>query len=194
MKSEMTSDTELFQLLPSQRTEVLAAAIGRILIEVERLFLLDLPTFLEDARFSAPNFFALNSGPVQLHFDGCLTHALDVWSSQLSIINLRDTLIASQAEKLYRLSEDVHASPELKSCLGRVCRDVRIWTLEEDLESGEAKQVAVSYVFAGDLELFYCIYLHGDLDSDYLLPGADVPRHSVKSCFSLAQRRSIEFK
>src|SRR5882672_2591156 len=106
VKSKMTSDTELFQLLPSQRIEVLAAAIGRTLMEVERLFLLDLPTFLEDARFSATNFFALNSGPVQLHFDGCLTHALDVWPSQLSIINLRDTLIPSQAEKLYRLSED----------------------------------------------------------------------------------------
>jgi hypothetical protein len=190
----MTGDPELYQLLPSQRIEVLAAAIGRKLVEVERLFLLDLPTFLEDARFSATDFFALNSGPVQLHFSGSLTQVLDVWPSQLSIINPPDPLISSQDEKLYRLSEDVGASPELKSCLGRECQDVRIWTLKEDFESEEAKQVAVSYIFTGDRELFYCTYLHGDLDSDYLLPGADVPRRSVKSCFSFAHGRFIELK
>lgn len=190
----MTGDSELSQHLPSQRMQVLAAAIGRNLLEVERLFLLDLPTFLEDARFKATDFFALNSGPVQLHFDRSLTEVLDVWPSQLSIINLPDPLMPSRDEKLYRLSEDADASPALKSCLGRACQDVRIWTLKEDFESEEAAEVAVSYAFTGDRELFYCIYLHGDLDSDYLLPGADVPRRSVKSCFSLAQGRFIELK
>jgi hypothetical protein len=44
----------------------------------------------------------------------------------------------------------------------------------------------VSYVFEDDLELFYCMYLHGDGDTDYLLLGSDVPRERVKKCISLA--------
>jgi hypothetical protein len=192
-ESEMVGDTELFKLLPSQRTDILATAIGRNLEDIERLFLLDLPTFVQDARFDPAQFFSLNSGPVQFRFDDGLTHAYDVWPSQLSVINLPAILTAADDERLYRLGEDEAAPPKLKSCLGQRCQDVRIWTLAEEFESQEAKEVAVSYFFSADWELFYCIYLHGDLDSDYLLMGADVPRHRVKSCFSLAQSETIEF-
>jgi hypothetical protein len=179
------SDAELFQLLPSRRKDWLAAAIGCRLVEVERLFLLDLPTFLEEERFTAEDFFPLNSGPVQLSFERGLTHTLGVWPSQLSIVVLPDTLSGSRDETLYRLSESAATPPALKSCLGLVCQDVRIWALQEEFESEEAKEVAVSYLLSGDVELFYCIYLHGDLDSDYLLLGSDVPRERVKSRVSL---------
>jgi hypothetical protein len=68
---------------------------------------------------------------------------------------------------------------------------VRIWTLKEDFESLEAKQVAVSYVF-DESELFYCIYLVDDFDSDYLLLGQDVPRGKIASCFSIALGEYID--
>lgn len=194
VESSVFSDAELFQLLPSRKRGLLAAAIGCRLLEVERLFLLDQPTFLEEARFTAEDFFPLNSGPVQLGFDTGLTHTLGVWPSQLSIVVLPDPLSGSRDETIYRLSESESASAALKSCLGRVCRDVRIWTLREEFESEEAKEVAVSYFFSDDLELFYCIYLHGDLDSDYLLLGEDVSRECVKSCISLAQGGALEHR
>lgn len=190
----MSSDQELFEFLPSRQADLLATAIGLRLLDVERLFLRDPPTFLRDARFAAADFFARNSGPVELHFEGGLSHALGVWPSQLSIVVLPGPLTGHYGELLYRLGEDAAAAPELKACLGRSCQDVRIWILQEDFESEEAKEAAVSYVFDGGLELFYCIYLHGDLDSDYLLPGADVPRGRVKTYISLAQGGVVEPK
>jgi hypothetical protein len=94
----------------------------------------------------------------------------------------------------FRLS-NVKAAPfALKRCLGRICQDVRFWTLRENFESQEAKQVALSYLLSGGLELFYCIYLHEDLDSDYLLLGQDVPREKVATCFSLALGGYIDGK
>ena len=44
------------------------------------------------------------------------------------------------------------------------------------------------------LLLFYCIYLHEDLDSDYLLLGQDVPRDKVATCFSVALGEYIDPK
>ena len=91
--------------MPSRRTEVLTAAIGRRLLEIERLFLLDLSAFLEDTRFSRSDFFSYNSGPVQLHFEGGLTHVLSVWPSQLSLIVMKDELHETKYDRLYRLSD-----------------------------------------------------------------------------------------
>jgi hypothetical protein len=183
---------ELFEFLPSKRTQLLAAALGRQLLDVERLFFRDLETFLRNRRFSAADFFARNSGPVQFHFDGSLSHAIGVWPSQLSVVVLPSPLSGYNDDPPYLLSEDAHAVPELKACLGRTCEDVRIWTLRDEVESEEAKEAAVSYVFEGGFELFYCIYLHGDMDSDYLLPGTKVARERVNSCISLAQGGIVE--
>jgi hypothetical protein len=188
----MGTDTELPELLPSRNKDVLAAAIGRRLTEVERQFLLDLPTFLQDERFSAADFFSRNSGPAQFQFDGGPTHTFAVWPSQLSLVLLPNALAYAPEEKIYRLSDVAHAPGDLKSCLGRVCQDVRIWILQEEFDSEEAKEVAVSYVFGDNLELFYCIYLHDDLDSDYLLTGENVSRARVKQCISLAQGGLVE--
>lgn len=188
----MSSEADLFQFLPSRRTDILAEAIGHRLIEIERLFLLDLERFLEDKRFESADYFSYNSGPVQLSFEGGLRHVLDVWGEQLSIIVLQESLQGDQDEQLYRLSEMATAPQALKDCLGEICLDVRIWTLKEPFESEEAKEVAVSYLLANQSELFYCIYLHGDLDSDYLLLGPDVSRENVESCFSVAQGGYID--
>jgi hypothetical protein len=186
------TDAELFERLPSRQQGLLARAIGCRLLEVERLFLLDPPSFLEDERFRAEDFFVRNSGPIQFHFEGSLTHVFAVWGEQLSIVVMPEPLSDGPYDRLYRLSETASAPPALRACLGQVCLDVRIWTLQEDFESAEAKEAAVSYLFEGGRELFYCIYLHGESDNDYLLSGEDVTRDRVAQGFSLARGETID--
>jgi hypothetical protein len=187
----MRSEEELSEYLPLHRIDVLAAAIGRRLVEVERLFTLDVPAFLAEPRFQATDFFARNSGPTQFRFEGDLIHVLDVWGEQLSLVVLDAPLVSNPYATLYALSQTDIAPPALQRCLGQTCLDVRVWTLSEELDTEEAREVAVSYVLSGNLELFYCIYLHGDLDSDYLLLGQEIPRQQVEHCFSVARREYI---
>lgn len=182
----MLTDAELFAFLPSNQQARLASAIGRRLVEVERLFTLDVAAFISYTRFAAGEYFARNSGPTQFRFEGGETHPLAVWGEQLSIIVLPEPLTTDGDATLYKLTEIAPPPHRLRACLGRVCNDVRIWTLREDFASEEAKQVAVSYLFSGGDELFYATYLHGDLSADYVLPGEDVPRESVAACFSIA--------
>jgi len=188
----MLTDTELLALLPSKQRDFLAKSIGRRLIEVERFFGSDVPSFLEGGYFSEADYFSYNSGAVHLHFEGNLTYGLDVYGSELSIVVFPGTLSSDGFMKLYQLSEITAASRSLKDCLGRICQDVRIWTLQEDFESEEAKEVALSFLLAGERELFYCIYLLDDCDSGYLLLGQDVPREKVASCFSIARGEYID--
>jgi hypothetical protein len=194
VESKVFTDNQLLTLLPSERKDILAASLSRRLIEVERFFGLDLSSFLENERFSEADYFSYNSGAVQLRFEGNLTHSLAVYGEQLSIVVLPESLSSDGFAELYQLSEVNSAPLVLRDCLGRICQDVRIWTLQEEFESEEAKEVALSYVLSGDLELFYCIYLHGDLDSDYLLLGQDVPREKVANCFSVALGEYIDPK
>jgi hypothetical protein len=183
---------DLSALLPSSRRQALAAAVGRRLTRVERLFSRSLEAFVRDTGRPESEYFSHNCGPAQLHFEEQLTHSLTVWPSQLSIIVLREPLAEQDEHRLVSLSASGPAAPPLAACLGQVCRDVRIWTLREEFPTEEAREVAVSYRLAGDVELFYSIYLHGDLDNDYLLLGADVPRDRVDTCVSLAQGAHID--
>jgi hypothetical protein len=182
----MHEEEELAQYLPSVQIERLSQAIGRGLLEVTRWLVVPLDRFLVTGRFPAQEYFARSAGPVQLDFAGDLSHTLDVWAEQLSILVLPDPIAAPSVEDLVCLSESA-APPTLRACLGQTCLDVRIWTLAEEIESDEARQVALSYLFSNGVELFYCTYLHGDLSSDYLLLGPEVPRRQVRSCFSIAQ-------
>lgn len=188
----MHADDDLYQLLPTSRTRLLADAIGRRLVDVERLFLMDPARFADYTRFSPQDFFTRNSGPVRLCFQGGISHTLVVWGEQMSLVVLGEPLRETEDDRLYRLSQTDMAPARLKACLGRTCRDVRIWTLHEEFEADEARQAGVSYLFDGEIELFYSIYMHGDLDSDYLLPGEDVPRDRVEACLSLARRDYID--
>ena len=187
----MYGDDELFAFLPSHRKEVLAQALSRRLETVQRFFALSPEQFVEDARFRREDYFSLNSGPVQFTFAGDVHHVLDVWGEQLSVVVLDDALTENAFGTLYTLSTAATAPTELRDCLGRECLDVRIWTLREEIESSEAREVAVSYVLAGAAELFYCIYLHDDLDSDYLLLGPQVPRQKVDRCYSIVRDEYI---
>ena len=97
-----------------------------------------------------------------------------------------ENLISDEFTQSYRLSSSERIASELlKECLGQVCKDVRIWRLKEEIESEEAKSAGISYLLSNGQELFYCIYLHSDLDSGYLLLEGDIQREKVASCFSL---------
>lgn len=185
------TDDELYAFLPANRRALLAAAIGATLVDVERLFTLDLATFLADERYREEDFFPCNSGPTQLRFDGGLLPVLAVWGEQLSLVVLDEPLAADDYGAVYRLSDTSAAPSWLRSCLGRRCEDVRIWTFEEDFATEEAKQAGVSYLLSGGIELLYCIYLHGAQDGDALIAADEVRPELVASCYSLAQDREL---
>lgn len=140
---------------------------------------MDLSYFLKYSSFQEVEFFSYNSGAVQRCFEDNLTHPLAVYGEQLSIVLLPETLSSDSFTRRYQLSEINLVPKALRDCLGKVYKDVRIWTLWEEFESEEAKEVAISYLLSNGNELFYSIYLHDDLDSDYLLVGQDVPREKV---------------
>lgn len=188
----MLTDTELLTLLPLEQKDLLSLCIGRRLVEIDRFFGIDLPSFLEGGHFTEAEYFSYNSGALQLYFEGNLTYGLDVYGEQLSIVVLPMTLESDDFTKLYQLSKFSLVPPQLKNCIGKICRDIRIWTLQENFESSEAKQVAVSYLFDNESELFYCIYLVDDFDSDYLLLRQDVTLDKVASCFSIALGEYID--
>ena len=140
---------------------------------------MDLSYFLKYRSFQEVEFFSYNSGAVQRWFEDKLTHPLAVYGEQLSIVLLPETLSSDSFTRRYQLSEINLVPKALRDCLGKVYKDVRIWTLWEEFESEEAKEVAISYLLSNGNELFYSIYLHDDLDSDYLLVGQDVPREKM---------------
>lgn len=190
----MYKDNELLFFLPSRQQKNLAKAIGRRLLEIERFFGIDLQSFLQYTCLEKEDFFTHNSGAVQFCFEEDLIQPFAVYGEQLSIVLLPESLANDDFTQKYQLSRFDFVPILLKNCLGKVCQDVRIWTLKEDFESEEAKEVAVSYVFSNEQELFYCIYLHEDLDSDYLLLGKDVPRERVATCYSIRDGKYIDPK
>ena len=194
----MYTDQELLAFLPSKRKNILAKAIGKKLIEIERFFEQDLESFLINEELPAINFFSLNVGLTKLIFESNLFHNFSIYGGQLSIILLPERDFDKKPYfdgEWYQLSQAKYLSTQdLRNCLEQTCIDVRLWTLQEDFESEEAKEVAVSYLLANGSELFYCIYLHEDLDSDYLLLKPDVDLTKVASCFSLKLGQYIEYQ
>ncbi|MGB7519215.1 MAG: hypothetical protein WA896_06245, partial [Spirulinaceae cyanobacterium] len=185
--TKMYTDAELLNFILSNNKKHLEKSIGKRLLEIKRFFGMDISSFLKNYHpLTAEQFFSYNSGAVQVCFEDGLNHSLAVYSEQLSIILLPEELSSDGFTKCHPLSEEQFVSKEIKSCLNTICRDIRIWTLKEEFESEEAKEVAISYLLSNNHELFYCIYLHEDLDSDYLLLEKDVPRKKVNSCFSVA--------
>ena len=194
----MYTDQELLAFLPSKRKNILAKTIGKKLIEIERFFEQDLESFLTNEKLPAINFFSLNVGLTKLIFESNLFHNFSIYGGQLSIILLPEQDFDKKPYfdgEWYQLSHAEYLSTQdLRNCLEQTCIDVRLWTLQEDFESQEAKEVAVSYLLANGSELFYCIYLHEDLDSDYLLLKPDVDLTKAASCFSLKLGKYLEYQ
>jgi hypothetical protein len=185
------TDEELPAYLPSRRVDELRRAIGHTLVDVRRLFGLDLEAFLRATPEAEElDYFGGNSGPTELVFDGGVTHTLTLWDEQLSVVVLNEPLQAGNRRTLASLREATLVRPRLEACLGRRCSDVRIWTFQEDIESTEAKQAAITYVLDGD-ELGYGFYVHGSDDEDAMLFGDEISPELVASCFSIAEGRPI---
>src|SRR5262245_38300198 len=176
-------DDPLRSFLPSAQTKHLGAAIGRCLVEIDRLLVTTREDFV--ARGGADDeYFARASGPAQLRFDDGSIHVLSVWPSELSLLVKDQPLAPDWAAEVFALST-TSARAELRACLGRRCEDVRIWTVAEEVDWDAAREAAISYLLSGGVELFYAIYLHGDLDSDYLMLCEEVPRDKVARCWSI---------
>lgn len=182
----MLTDEQLLALIPSRQKILLASAIGKRLVEVERFFPCDLACFV--ARGNEENaFFSRNSGGTCLFFEGDIVHPLSVWGEQLSLVVLPDRFTNNDYATLFKLSQTSAVFPAFPNVLGKVCVDVRIWKLHEDFEAEEARECAISYVLTDGAELFYTIYLHEDGDGDYLMLRPEVDTSKAESVFSLAQ-------
>ena len=163
----------LTKLLPSRRLDLLRQAIGRRLVDIRRLTV--------EGPFPLP--FSLRSGPTEFSFEGDVRHHFAVWGEQLSIVLLDDALEADDHGRIVSLSSTV-SKGSLASLVGQRCDDVRWWRYRDEVESEEAKEAGVSYVFEGGDELFYCIYLHEDLDHDQLLFRTELQPARIETGFS----------
>ncbi|AHH97293.1 hypothetical protein [Kutzneria albida] len=176
----MTTDAQLADRLPLARRELLGRAIGRSLVEVERVTATPVEEFVQDGG-AAPDYLAKLSGPTQLTFSGGLVHSLAVWPSQLSLLVEDSPLPEDPYADRYRLSE-LGAPSWLRALVGLTVRDVRVHLYQDEVPSDEARQAAVSYVFDEGTELYYCVYLHGRMDGDeLLLPGEVIPEAVARS-------------
>jgi hypothetical protein len=174
--------------LPMHQLDLLQRAIGRQLIEIERMFAISARDF---AQRGAPpgEYFARASGATRLSFSGGEHHTLAVWPSQLSVIVSAAQLADDPLAERVLLSTIQPAPAWRAAVLGHAIDDVRIYEyLEPDVDSLEARQSAVSYLFDSGVELFYCTYLHGRMDGDELLLADEVQRQHVARCLSLRDR------
>jgi hypothetical protein len=172
------TDDPLAARLPLRRKELLRAAIGTTLLDIERWFSTTVADFVARGG-DETSYFARCSGATQLTFSSGLVHALSVWPSELSIVVDEAPFGEDPYSDRHRLSQTRAAPVWLRDCLGSTVRDVRVYVYRDDVPSNEARQAAVSYVLDASIELFYCTYLHGHMDSDELLRGEDVPRDQV---------------
>ncbi|WP_437942616.1 hypothetical protein [Sorangium sp. So ce341] len=180
----MIDEADLPALLPSRNLGRLAQALGRRLLEIERIFTLSPESFADGGLRDVRTYFRRCSGPTRFLFEGGVEHAYGEWGSQLSVVLLPEPPEPDEDQRAWRLGG---AGDPLSACLGGACADVRIWILDDGLATDEAKECSISYLLEGGAEVFYCTWLHGDLDTDYLLPGDEVPRERVARCLSVAR-------
>lgn len=169
--------------LPLNRALLLGRAIGRSLVDVERHLAVDPEQFSK--RGGRPDdWFAVASGPTQLMFGPELVHPLAVWPSALSIVVYGEPLLDDPYAPRYRLSA-TKAPAWLWACAGQTVTDVRVHMYRDEAPALEPCQAAVSYCLSSGVEVFYCIYLHGRMDSDELMPGDAVPRDRIARSVSV---------
>jgi hypothetical protein len=158
--------------LPTESIGVLGAAVGRPLLDVERMTATTLADYVEIGGREGYYFVAV-SGPVQLTFGGGAVHALYAAPSRFSVL-VDDAPLADHWLMDRHHVAEVPAPTWLRAVVGRIVRDVRIYFYKDGVDSDEPRQAAVSYVFDDDEELIYCIYLHGRMSGDELVRAADL--------------------
>lgn len=187
----MSEHDDLFTYLPSHNLDRLAAAVGQRLRDVVRVF--TAAPFADD-RFDARDEFRYRSGPTTFRFDG-VAHDLSGWGSQLSVVLLptiadADRVTDDDEHRVVRLGASGDAMAQL---VGLRCEDVRIWTYDDGDDLDRACECAVSYLLHGGGEVAYCTWLHGDMDTDYVLPGHLVWRDRARACWSVARSAPLTF-
>ena len=75
----MYTDQELLAFLPSRRKNLLAKAIGKKLIEIERFFEQDEINFITKEKLPAVDFFSLNIGLTKLIFESNVSHNFSIY-------------------------------------------------------------------------------------------------------------------
>jgi hypothetical protein len=170
--------------LPTESIGVLGAAVGRPLLDVERMTATTLADYVEFGG-REDDYFVSVSGPVQLTFGGGVVHALYAAPSRFSVLVDAAPLADHRLMDRHHVG-DVPAPTWLRAAVGRVVRDVRIYFYKDDVDSGEPRQAAVSYVF-DDEELIYCLYLHGRMSGDELVQAADLLPDTIDRWFSVLE-------
>jgi hypothetical protein len=173
--------------LPLSRLPLLLRAIGRRLLEVERLIAVE-PDWFASEYGDPERFLTAASGPTQLTFSGGVVHALSSWPSQLSIVVEDAPFEQDPYAESYLLSETEHAPQWLRDCLGQRVEDVRVHRYRDDVPSDEARQAAISYQLEAGVELFYGTFIHGRLSGDELLRGDELARDHIAETVSIKER------
>lgn len=184
-------DRDLAHLLPLNQRALLTRAIGLQLLEIERL----LWTGSEDhrARGGDPRlYFARASGPTQLGFSSGISHQLAVWPSALSVIVDGRPLASDPDAHWVALSRCPCEQREdwLFGCLGCRIIDVRVHLYQGPEVASTPPQAAISYCLDSGVELFYAIYIHGQMDGDQLLRTDAIRWDSVSHSVSLGDAPS----
>ncbi len=178
----------------SDHKSELAKAIGKTLTEITRWFVIDLETFTTEFSYEPEQYIQYNTGLTSFQFGNDVKHTYFVNGEQLSLDLLEDSAADDGFSKQYLLSDFDPVQQSLKKFLGKTCIDVRIWKCKEALVGGEIGDAGISYRFEDGSELFYCIYIHGELDGDFLLEKDKVIPSEISSGYSLKEAKEISFE
>ena len=210
---------DIFPNQLSNQTEFLAQAIGRQLWEIERFFNSNPQSFFEYYNNKdRESYFSLNLGTTRFCFEGNLVHELQFFSANSPIIKILVSFSSPYGGERYKLSQSGNlASIRLRNCLGKVCRDVRLWKFSETErfmridkaegiwtpklaqeyeaeireEGEELTDSGISYLLANGEEIIYCCNFYDDRLSDRLLLVEQINLELVHSCYSLKQDRYL---
>jgi len=180
-----TEDDPRLSLLPLRQTSLLGSAIGRTLIDIERLLL---PTLADHLARGGDEraFFTRSHGTTGLHFTGGLLHAIYEWPSELSILVDGLPLQMREFDERHLLSQSPSAPDWLRACLGQEVRDVVAYVYDDGVPSDEARQVGLTYRLASGFDLYCGTYLHGNMDTIELRPPNEISLEDVVEEVSMA--------
>lgn len=164
--------------LPLEAFALLRLAVGRRLVEVERL------TSTARGRFGC-NFLTRVSGPVQMTFSPELVHTLVPLPSLLSIGVIGTGLADDPYADRYQLSRDAGAPTWLSTLIGCRVSDVEVLIYRDAVPSAEPRQAAVQYNFESGGALLYGVYVHGRMDGDELFTPAQLVPSAVSRTLSV---------
>ncbi len=180
----------LEQHLPREQVSYLRSALGHKCTDMERRLWIPKRMFVETMGELAADYFGLCTGSAVFYFDNGVSHVLTAWEPQLSVLVGEPLPPPPPEATLVRLTSEADAPASLRTLIGSVCLDVRIWTMDDGSGGTEAMQCGLSYVFDQG-EVFYCTYLHGRFDDACLVLRSEISLAQVRECFSVARNEVV---